>query len=299
MTSKRMQGVIAAVPTPIDTERNPDLGRFIAHARWALANGCDGLNVLGTTGEANSLSCKQRKAVMTAAADVLPREALMVGTGTPDLATTIELTRLAHELGFAAALVLPPYYYKGVSEDGLFAWFAALVEATAGQPVPIYLYNFPQMTGIRFSPALAARLASAFPGRIVGAKDSSGDMDYAAEIARIEDFAVFPSSETALSRARQDNFAGCISATVNVTAALSAALWRDPGDDTLLARVREARETIAAQTLIPAVKYLVGRIHGDEAFERLLPPHLPLDEDQKRALEGIARKAQQGTLEKT
>lgn len=293
MTSQRLQGVIAAVPTPVGADGEPDTTRFLAHARWALANGCDGLNVLGTTGEANSLSSAQRKAVMAAAASSLPRERLMVGTGTPDLATTLELTCFAHDLGFAAALVLPPYYYKGVSEDGLFAWFEALVAATAGQPIPIYLYNFPQMTGIRFSPALASRLASAFSDRIVGAKDSSGDLDYAAEIARIENFAVFPSTETALSRAGQDGFAGCISATVNITAALAAALWRDPANTALLDRVREARETIAAQPLIPAVKYLVGQIHGDLAFERLLPPHLPLDEDQKRALVGFAGRAQE------
>lgn len=294
MTSQQLKGVIAAVPTPVHGDGEPDTVRFLDHARWALANGCDGLNVLGTTGEANSLSSAQRKAVMAAAASSLPREALMVGTGTPDLATTVELTRFAHGLGFAAVLVLPPYYYKGVSEDGLFTWFKELVAATADQPIPIYLYNFPQMTGIRFSPALASRLAAAFSDRIVGAKDSSGVLDYAAEISQIEDFAVFPSSETALSRAGEDGFAGCISATVNITAALAAALWRDPGNQTLLDRVRQARETIAAQPLIPAVKYLVGQIHGDVAFERLLPPHLPLDEDQKSALAGFAGWAQEG-----
>ncbi len=286
--SKTLQGVIAAVPTPVGEDGSPDLRRFLAHARWALANGCDGLNVLGTTGEANSLSAAQRKAVMDAAAGGLPREVLMVGTGTPDLATTIELTRFAHEKGFAAALVLPPYYYKAVPDDGLFAWFAALVAATADRPVPIHLYNFPQMTGISFPPPLARRLAFEFPGRIVGCKDSSGDLDYAAELARIDGFSVFPSSETSLARAATEGFAGCISATVNVTAALAAALWRDPDDAALQARVKEAREAIASQPLIPAVKYLVGRIHGDAAYERLLPPHMPLQDAEKQLLDGIA-----------
>jgi 4-hydroxy-tetrahydrodipicolinate synthase len=297
MPKHKLHGVIAAVPTPFDGDGNPDLERFVTHCRWALENGCDGLNVLGTTGEANSLSSAQRKAVMGAAASNLPRKTLMVGTGTPDLATTVDLTRHAHELGFAAALVLPPYYYKGVSDNGLFAWFAALVEATAGQPIPVYLYNFPQMTGIALSPALTSRLAASFPGRIAGAKDSSGDLGYAAEIARIEGFDVFPSSETSLGRARRDGYAGCISATVNVTAPMVAALWRDPGDGALLARVSKAREAIAAQPLIPSIKYLVGRMHGDGAYERLLPPHLPLEERQKRALDGFAIGERTGTLD--
>lgn len=287
MTAERLRGVIAAVPTPVAVAGEPDLERFVRHARWALENGCDGLNVLGTTGEANSFSAGQRGAVMTAAAKALDTNRLMVGTGTPDLATTIALTRTAHELGFAAALVLPPYYYKGVSNDGLFAWFERLVAATGDAAIPIYLYNFPQMTGIRFSPELAQRLKQAFPERIVGAKDSSGDLAYAAELARIEGFDAFPSSETAIGRARADGFAGCISATVSVTAPLVGRYWTDPANAALGAKVAEARSRISAQPLIPAVKYLVSVLHGDAAFERVLPPHMPLTEAQKSALSGI------------
>jgi 4-hydroxy-tetrahydrodipicolinate synthase len=280
-------GVIAAVPTPISTNGEPDISRFLEHSAWALGNGCSGLNVLGTTGEANSLSADQRKAVMAAAAAELSRDRLMVGTGTPDLQTTVELTRFAHEKGFAAALILPPYYYKGVSNDGLFAWFERVVHETSAAPIPIYLYNFPQMTGITFSPALVRRLSQAFPDRIAGAKDSSGDLAYAAEIARVDGFDVFPSSETALAEAETGGYAGCISATVNVTAALCAALWRDRNNAALARRVGDARSAIAAMPLIPAVKYLVGRLHGDTAFERLLPPHLPLDETQKQAFKQL------------
>lgn len=287
MASQRLQGVIAAIPTPITADGEPDLPRFVRHGAWALDHGCHGLNVLGTTGEANSLSAVQRRAVMAAAALALPSERLMVGTGTPDLATTIDLTIAAHGLGFAAALVLPPYYYKSVSEEGLFAWFAALVAATASTPIPIYLYNFPQMTGIAFSPSLVRRLAEAFPDRILGAKDSSGDLAYAAAIAQIEGFDVFPSSETALAKADADGYVGCISATVNVSAPLVAALWADRGNAELLRRADETRRAISAQPLIPAVKFLVGRIQGDEEFERVLPPHIALTADQKAALAGL------------
>jgi 4-hydroxy-tetrahydrodipicolinate synthase len=287
MPTNRLSGVVAAIPTPVTPEGEPDIERFLEHAAWALAHGCDGLNVLGTTGEANSFSAGQRKAVMEAAAGTLDRARLMVGTGTPDLATTVELTRFAHAQGFATALILPPYYYKGVADDGLYAWFERVVETTADAPIGIHLYNFPQMTGIRFSPDLCARLRAAFPGRILGAKDSSGDLAYAAEIARIDGFDVFPSSETALARADADGFAGCISATVSVTAPLVAKLWADRSDAALLAAVGEARAAISAVPLIPAVKHMVARLHRDTAFERVLPPHLPLSAEQKATLAGI------------
>jgi 4-hydroxy-tetrahydrodipicolinate synthase len=287
MASSGLRGVIAAVPTPITAEGEPDIGRFLHHARWALANGCDALNVLGTTGEANSLSADQRKAVMYAAAAELDASRLMVGTGTPDLPTTIALTKYAYDIGFAAALVLPPYYYKGVSDDGLFVWFERLILATRDAPALVYLYNFPQLTGVPFSFELARRLKAAFPERIAGAKDSSGNLSYTSRLAGIVGFDVFPSSETAISKAAADGYAGCISATVSVTAPLVAQLWAAPHNSVLAARVAETRGAIAAHPLIPAVKCLVARIHEDPAFERVLPPHLPLTEAQKTALPAI------------
>lgn len=285
MSARGLKGVFAAVPTPVDAGGEPDLGRFLLHARWALANGCDGLNVLGTTGEATSFSTRQRLAVMNAAAGGLDPARLMVGTGAPDIQTTVDLTRAAEQAGFAGALVLPPFYYKAVADDALFEWFARL--ATATRRIAIHLYNFPQMTGIRLSPDLARRLKQAFGSRIAGAKDSSGDLAYAAELAKIPRFAVFPSDEGSLSLAGKHRFAGCISATVNLTAPLAARLWRDPGNEALGAEVRAMRQAIAAHPMIPAVKYLLARLHGDGGFERVQPPHLPLDGAAKRALARI------------
>lgn len=284
MEDKTIAGVVAAVPTPIDESGEPDTERFVAHCLWALENGCDALNVLGTTGEANSLSTRQRQIVMEAAAGRLDVDRLMVGTGSTAIETTVHLTRLAHELGFNASLVLPPFYYKPVSDDGLFVWFSHLLEATADTPIGVYLYNFPQLTGIRFSPELARRLVQAFPTRIRGAKDSSGDLEYAAVLAKIVDFEVFPSNEAALSQAKSDGFAGCISATVNVEPQHSADLWRDQQNPNHLQKVSSLRQAISSQPLIPAVKYLVGRRNDDPNWERLVPPHLPLLQKQKQAL---------------
>ncbi len=286
MAHTSLRGVIAAVPTPVTPEGEPDIARFLRHASWALANGCDALNVLGTTGEANSFSADQRRAVMSAAAAELDTSRLMVGTGTPDIATTIALTGYAYELGFAAALVLPPYYYKGVSDDGLFAWFERVIMATRDRPGPIYLYNFPQLTGVPFSVEFARRLKTAFPDRIAGAKDSSGDLAYASRLAEIPGFDVFPSSETSIAKAASEGYAGCISASVSVTAPLVGRFWADPQNGALAAKVAEARTAIAAYPLVPSVKHLTAVVHGDPSFERVLPPHLALTEAQKAALAG-------------
>lgn len=280
MADHPISGVIAAVPTPIDRDGEPDCPLFLEHARWSLENGCDALNVLGTTGEANSLSIAQRKSVMDAASGNLAQDRLMVGTATPDLPTTIDLTRYAFEKGFAAALVLPPYYYKPVSDDGLFAWFEALIGQTADAAIPIYLYNFPQLTGITFSAELAARLAETFPQRMFGMKDSSGDLDYAAKIAGIENFDVFPSSETALARTHVDGFAGCISATVNINAPQSARLWSNHDDRDALASVTQSRGHIASFPLVPAVKQLIANRLGKPGFASVLPPLLALEPTQ-------------------
>src|ERR1700744_2210607 len=196
MTKNSLSGVIAAIATPIDESGTPDLKRAMNLARFLLDNGCDGLNVLGTTGEATSFSLDQRKRVMSAYADSgLPLDRMMVGTGAAAPADAIALTRHAAELGFAGALVLPPFYYKGVPDDGLVAYIEAILQATAARPLPIYLYHFPAQSGLPWQCALIRRLLERFGERIVGLKDSSGDMAYAREAAAISPrFKVFPST---------------------------------------------------------------------------------------------------------
>ena len=221
MTSK-LQGVIAAIATAVDDQGEPDCARSTALARFLLANGCDGLNVLGTTGEATSFSLDQRKRVMTAYRDAgLPLNRLMVGTGAASVADAVALTRHAAELGFAGALLLPPFYYKGVPDDGLVDYVGTVVQATAATPIPIYLYHFPAQSGLPWRVDLVRRLLDRFGTRIVGLKDSSGDMAYARAAAQVAaGFKVFPSTEAVLMEARSGLFAGCISATANVNADL-------------------------------------------------------------------------------
>ncbi len=271
--SKPLAGVIAAIATPIEECGAPDLARAVKLARFLLDNGCDGLNVLGTTGEATSFSLGERKAVMSAyKAQGLPLDRLMVGTGAAAVSDAVALTRHAADLGFAGALVLPPFYYKGVPDDGLTGYIEALVQATVARPIPIYLYHFPAMSGLPWHVGLIKRLLASFPSRIVGLKDSSGDMAYARSAAAIApDFAVFPSTEAALIEARGGAFAGCISATANLNADLCARAWRG-GDQAALEAAVAIRKLFDGKPLVSGVKALLAHIHGDAALARVKPP---------------------------
>jgi 4-hydroxy-tetrahydrodipicolinate synthase len=273
---KPLSGVIAAIATPIDEAGAPDLKRAVNLARYLLDNGCDGLNVLGTTGEATSFSVDERKGVMGAYKENgLPMHRLMVGTGAASVTDAIALTRHAAELGFGGALVLPPFYYKGVPDDGLVAYIESLVKATEQRPIPIYLYHFPAMSGLPWHVALIRRLLDSFSSRIVGLKDSSGDMAYARSAAAIsKSFAVFPSTEACLLEARRGDFAGCISATANLNADLCARAWSQ-GDTTALDAAVTIRKLFDGKALVPGVKALLAHIHGEPSLSRVRPPLAP------------------------
>ena len=283
--SKTLSGVIAAVATPIDENGAPDFKRAVSLARYLLDNGCDGLNVLGTTGEATSFSLDERKAVMDAyKANGLPLQRLMVGTGAAAVSDAVALTRHAAELGFAGALVLPPFYYKGVPDDGLVAYVDTLVKATERKPIPIYLYHFPAMSGLPWHVALIERLLETFPTRIVGLKDSSGDMAFARAAANVApDFAVFPSTEACLIEARSGAFAGCISATANLNADLCARAWSQ-GDTAALDAAVSIRKLFDGKPLVSGVKALLAHIHSDAALARVKPPLAPLAAADRTAI---------------
>jgi len=276
MTGNQLNGVIAAIATAVDETGAPDCARSTALARYLLANGCDGLNVLGTTGEATSFSLEERKRVMTAYRDAgLPMDRLMVGTGAASVADAITLTRHAADLGFAGALVLPPFYYKGVPDDGLIAYVDTIVQATTARPIPIYLYHFPQQSGLPWHVGLVGRLLGMFGQRIVGLKDSSGDMAYArAAAALAPEFKVFPSTEAALPEARTGRFAGCISATANLNADLCGRAWKN-GDTVALEAAVTIRKLFDGKQLVSGVKATLAHIHGDPAWGRVKPPLAP------------------------
>jgi 4-hydroxy-tetrahydrodipicolinate synthase len=238
--------------------------------------------VLGTTGEATSFSVAERLSVMKAYKENgLPLQRLMVGTGAAAMSDAVALTKAAEELGFGGALVLPPFYYKGVPDDGLIAYIDALVHATR---IPIYLYNYPAMSGIQWHVPLLERLLKTYSTRIVGLKDSSGDMAYARAAAALSSsFAVFPSTEAALLDARRGDFAGCISATANLNADLCAHAWRN-GDAGALEAAVTIRKLFEGKPLVSGVKALLAHIHGDPALARMKPPLAPFSAADRAAV---------------
>jgi 4-hydroxy-tetrahydrodipicolinate synthase len=159
MAHDRLRGVFAAIATAVDADGSPDIARCLSLARHLLDTGCDGLNVLGSTGEATSFSVDERKRVMTAYRDAsLPLHKLMVCTGAAAVADAVALTRHAAALGFGGALVLPPFYYKGVPDNGLVAYIDALINATVDTPIAIYLYHYPALSGLPWPVPLIQRL---------------------------------------------------------------------------------------------------------------------------------------------
>lgn len=285
MTPSSPRGVIAAIATAIDPAGEPDCRRSTALAGDLLDQGCDGLNVLGTTGEATSFSLAQRQRLMTAYRDArLPLACLMVGTGAAAVADAIALTRHAAELGFGGALVLPPFYYKGVADDGLFAYVEAIATATAATPIPIYLYHFPTQSGLPWHVKLIKRLMDTFGARIAGLKDSSGDMAFAREVAALRrDFAVFPSNEAALMEARSGPFAGCISATVNLNAGYCARAYRS-GDADALAAAVAIRKLFDGKPVVAGVKAVLAHVRADTAWARVLPPLTDMGAEERGAV---------------
>jgi 4-hydroxy-tetrahydrodipicolinate synthase len=263
------------------------------HCNWCIDAGCDGLNVLGSTGEANSQTGKARADIMRAVAvSSLNRAALMVGTGTPSLGDTIELTQLAAELDFDAALIVPPYYYAPVSDDGLFEYFSRVIESVKDSDIGIYLYNFPQMTGLVFSEELVTRLLDSYPEKLRGMKDSSGDLAYTNHMAATfaGSFDVFPGSEAPLADAAEFGYAGCISASVNATATQAAKVWRerDTVTEQEIAELRELRLAIQSVPIVAAAKSLTAMRSGENRWQRMLPPLMELNDVQQESMRAVA-----------
>ena len=284
-------GVNAAVLTPMRADFSVDLERMAAHCRWLLANGCDNLGVLGTTGEANSIGISERMEVLHGlAARGIPATRMLPGTGVSALTDTVLLTRQAADLGCRGALLLPPFYYKNPTDDGLFRYFSEVIERV-GSSIKYYLYNFPQQSAVPFSVDLIARLLKAFPGVVKGVKDSSGNYDngraYVENFAR-EGFEVYAGDDTLLRPLLEVGSAGCITAAANVNSPIAAqvyANWNSEAGAVLQETLSATRRAIvAAPAPIPALKALMARHTGDSAWHNMCPPHLRLTAEQQAKL---------------
>ena len=282
---------MAAAATPFADDGRVDLGRYLDHCQWLLANGCDGINVLGSTGEANSLSLSARLRLMEAfAKGPFSMKNHMVGTGLCSLEETAELSREAGAMGFGGCLLLPPFYYSIDPEEGMFTYCCRLIEALKGRRPKFYFYHFPQLSGVPWPQELIRRLLDSFAGIFVGCKNSSDDHGYGLALARqFVGFSVFPGNEVSLALEGGQEYAGCISASVNVDSRLASQVWSQvqstgAADPETLARLKFCRERVMSFPAVASVKCLLAAATGDGQWERVLPPQLPLSEKQRQQL---------------
>lgn len=286
----RIQGVLSPVVTPFDRELRPDGERYIEHCRWLLEQGV-GLAVFGTNSEANSMSVAEKIALLdTLAAAGLPTARMMPGTGCCALADTVELTRHAVRLGCAGVLMLPPFYYKGVSDEGLFRSYAQVIERVGDSRLRIYLYHIPPVAQVPISLPLIERLLKAYPGTIAGIKDSSGD--WSNTRAMLEQFQphgfdVFAGSELFLLATLRGGGVGCITATGNVNPGAIARLarsWQQPDADAQQAALNAVRGMFQQFPMISALKATIAHYADDPAWATVRPPLVELDETQRATL---------------
>jgi 4-hydroxy-tetrahydrodipicolinate synthase len=274
-------GVIAPVLTPFGEDGSPDGDRFIEHARWLMATGCTGLAPFGTTSEANSLGLDERMELLEELVDEgVEPDKLMPGTGTCSLSDTIVLTRHALDLGCGGVLMLPPFYYKGPSEEGLYRYFSEVIDEVGDDKLKVYLYHIPPVAQVGFSLPLIGRLVQAFPDTVVGLKDSSGDWsNTAAILAEYPQLEIFPGSEVFLLDGLKHGAAGCISATCNVSARAIRKVydnWKTPDAQKLQEGITAIRKAIQAFPMIPALKALIAHYRADPGWANVRPPFVPL-----------------------
>jgi 4-hydroxy-tetrahydrodipicolinate synthase len=284
-----MSGVLCPVITPFSEDLSPDPDRLIRQCRWLLSQNV-GLAVFGTNSEANSLSVREKMMLLDRLVEAgIDTNRMMPGTGCCALTETVKLTQHAVNLGCAGTLMLPPFYYKGVSDDGLFASFAEVIERVGSSSLRVYLYHIPPVSQVGISLDLIDRLVRAYPDTVVGVKDSSGDWDNTNAMLqrRWDDFRVFAGAETFLLQNMRSGGAGCISATANINPAAIDRLyqeWQSAEAEDLQRELDEIRETAMGYPMIPALKATVAHFSNDAQWRTVRPPLLALADDQSSAL---------------
>jgi 4-hydroxy-tetrahydrodipicolinate synthase len=298
MTTPRLTGVWAPVITPFTRDLAPDPGRFVRHCRWLLDHGCRGLAVFGTNSEANSLTVEERIDLLEALVqDGVPPGSLMPGTGCCALPDTVRLTAHAVKLGCGGVLMLPPFYYKGISDEGLYRSFVEVIERVGDPRLRVYLYHIPPVAQVPIPLAVIERLLRTHPRTVVGIKDSSGD--WANTKAVLDAFAasgfqVFAGSEAFLLQNMRHGGVGCITATGNVNPAAIDRLyqhWEAPEADRMQAEVSATRAVLQQFPMIPALKATVAHCAKDPEWRTVRPPLVELGpEDARRLTDELGRR---------
>jgi 4-hydroxy-tetrahydrodipicolinate synthase len=289
--SARIRGVLAPVLTPFRDDLSPDSERFVAHCRWLLSQGC-GLAVFGTTSEANSLAAEERSMLLdTLVSTGVDPSRVIAGTGCCSLTETVQLTSHAVRHGCAGVLMLPPFYYKGVSEEGLYRYFSEVVQRVGDPRLRIYLYHIPPVAMVGITVKLVERLLQSYPNAIAGMKDSSGDWNNTRiflDAFANSGFDVFAGSESFLLANMRNGGVGTISATANVNPAAIHRLyaeWKNADADDQQAKLNVVRDTFAKKyPMISALKQAIALSANDPAWAKVRPPLVELSPEQTKTL---------------
>lgn len=274
---------------PFKSDLSADAGRLVRQCQWLLAQNV-GIAVFGTNSEANSLSVDEKIELLDQLVDAgIDPSTLMPGTGLCALTDTVRLTRHVTRLGCAGALMLPPFYYKGVSDEGLYRSYAEVIERVGSDRLKIYLYHIPPVSQIGISVGLIERLINTYPDTVVGIKDSSGDWDNTKTMldAKWDDFRIFAGSEGFLLQTMQHGGAGCISATANINPAAIYDLylnWQSPAADADQKALLALRDYVQKFPMIPALKAIVAHYSNDPDWARVRPPLVALEMKQSEEL---------------
>lgn len=292
--TKAKRGIYAAAVSPFNADGSLNSAKLIAYCQHLMsAGGCDGVAPTGTTGEGTSVPMRDRLALPDAFAQAgIARDAVIFGTGAPSAEDNVALTRAAMDAGFTNVLVLPPFYYKSPSDEGLYRYYSNLVEKIGSDALRVYMYHFPQMSAVPLSTDLVLRLRGAFGAVIAGVKDSSGDFEQSRAFIEAtggvaEDFDVYPSSEAMLWDGLSIGSAGIISGSTNAFANLvqtAKAAAEGPAREAAMDAVKAARTMAGKYPLMPAMKQIEAWRTGDDEWTRMAPPLVELSDAQRDAL---------------
>lgn len=288
MAAARIKGVLSPVVTPFKRDLSPDLGRFIAHCKWLLSQDC-GLAVFGTNSEANSLSAKERMGLLEAIVSAgVPTDRMMPGTGACSISEAAEVSAHATRLGVGGVLMLPPFYYKGVPEEGPFRFFSEVVQRVGDDRLRVYLYHIPPVSAVPITHKLVERLMKAYPKQIAGMKDSSDDWPHTKSMIDAfakDGFDVFSGNEKPLIENIKSGGAGCISATANINPGKIAETYRTyatPEGEKLQAWINEVRGVMQGYVMIPALKHCIAHYGEDASWTPVRPPLIEIDDKTAR-----------------
>jgi 4-hydroxy-tetrahydrodipicolinate synthase len=290
--TQRLRGVLSPVVTPFRKDYAPDAQRFVRHCKWLLGHGCSGLAVFGTNSEANSLSVEERMTLLEQLVEAgVPATKLMPGTGCCALTDSVRLTAHAVKLGCAGVLMLPPFYYKGVPDEGLFRNFSEVIQRVGDDRLQVYLYHIPPVAQVPITLGLIERLLRAYPKTVAGVKDSSGD--WSNTKAMIDAFAkqgfeVFAGSEVFLLRNMKAGGVGCITAGANVNPHGIDRVyraWQTPEAEKLQADADKVRQILQSQvSMIPALKAAIAHYAQDPDWLAVRPPLVELTVEERATM---------------